>query len=331
METRALWHLSTRQSLIREGRTGRPESGECLVQAYYSMISVGTERLVARGGVPPALYAEMAVPYMQGSFAFPLAYGYSLTGVVLDGPREWLGERVHLMHPHQTVCRVRTADLTVIPPAVPLDRAVLASNLETAVNALWDAGPLIGQEVLVVGFGLVGALVAHLLQPIPGIRVHVAEPLPARATLSRQLGHALLDPDEPLQDHFDLVFHTSATPEGLQAGLDQLRPEGALIELSWYGQRPVSLDLGGSFHYGRKRIISSQVSHIAPAARPHWDARRRKELVFRFLEDPALDQYLGRAIPFEQSADFFNELRQSPLPDINAHLDYGQPPLPVQE
>lgn len=322
MQTRSLWHLNVRQSMIRDDRTGRPGAGECIVRTHYSMVSVGTERLVARGGVPPALYEDMAVPYMQGGFQFPLAYGYSLTGVVLDGPREWLGERVHLMHPHQTLCRVRTADLTVVPPSVPLDRAVLSSNLETAVNALWDARPLIGQEVLVVGFGLVGALVAHLLRPIPGLRVHVAEPFAPRAALARELGHTILEEGADWKDHFDLVVHTSATAEGLQAGLEQLRPDGALIELSWYGQRPVTLDLGGSFHYGRKRIVSSQVSHLAPRALPAWDAARRKELVFRFLEDPTLDKLLGKAIPFEESADFFNTLRQTPLDEINAHFVY---------
>lgn len=322
MEARALWHVDDHRSLLREKVLKRPGPDECWVKAHCSMVSMGTERLVAKGNVPASLHDVMRVPYMDGHFSFPFTYGYSLAGEVIAGPREWLGEKVHLMHPHQSLCCVRVADVTVIPPEIPMERAVLASNLETAVNAVWDAQPMMGENILVIGYGLVGALIAHLLRGMSGINLFIAEIMPERRDLAEAHGWRLWTGSEPHYEGMHLVFHTSATAQGLQQGIDALLEEGRLVELSWYGQQKVHLDLGSSFHYGRKRIISSQVSRLSPHIGPTWDLAARKELVFRLLKEKEWDRFVGEAIPFLQSPAFFERLRTGVLPDLNVHLVY---------
>lgn len=322
MEASALWHIDPALSLIRQHNLENRQDDECIVQTRYSMVSLGTERLVCRGGIRESAFAHMRVPYMEGEFSFPLTYGYSLTGEVIDGPREWLGERVHCMHPHQDMCIVKTSDLTVIPENVPLDRAILASNLETVVNGIWDGQPMIGQRILIIGYGLIGAMLAQLVLPLPGIELRVKEPNPIRADLARKNGLSIIEQMDSFSSPFDLVFHTSATSEGLQWAIDASGPEANIIEMSWFGQRDVKLDLGTSFHFDRKQIRSSQVSRIAKSAQAQFDHLRRKDLVFRILADPIWQTFLGKAISFADSPAFFHELRQQPVNEINAYLKY---------
>lgn len=322
MEASALWHIDPAHSLIRKHTLQTLKNDECIVRSMFSMVSMGTERLVCRGGVGPSADQHMRVPYMQGAFSFPLTYGYSLAGVVIDGPQEWMGERVHCMHPHQDLCIVNTRDLTVIPEQVPMDRAVLASNLETAINGFWDAQPLIGQRILVIGYGLIGAMLAQLLKPLPGIDLRIAEPNQARQNLAQHHGHKLVEQEAISSKPFDLVFHTSGTAEGLQVAIDRSCLEASIIEMSWFGQQKVNLDLGAEFHFGRKRILSSQVSWIAKPAQAHFDHRRRSALVFNILADPFWQSFLGKAIPFSESPAFFHELRQQPMNELNAYLQY---------
>jgi threonine dehydrogenase-like Zn-dependent dehydrogenase len=323
MEGKALWHLSPTHSVTRTLELPKPSGQECIIKSAFSMVSLGTERLIAKGGVPDVLFEKMRVPYMQGAFGFPLTYGYSLSGLVIDGPQEWIGERVHCLHPHQSYCLVQSSDLTVIPSDVPLDRAVLTSNLETVVNALWDARPFIGQRILVIGYGLIGSLIAYLLQPMSGIEIEVLEINDSRIGWARHMGLKVIRPSSNAEDLYDMVFHTSATESGLQYGIDHLRQDGDLIELSWYGKKSVHLDLGTSFHYGRKRIISSQVSHVARPAMPQWSKDRRKELVFQLLKDPRLDFFLGRRIPFSQAVALFQILRNEQPTAVNYYFDYS--------
>lgn len=322
MEVSTLWHIDPNLSLIRQHTLGNRQDDECIVKTRFSMVSLGTERLVCRGGVGASAYAHMRVPYMEGEFSFPLTYGYSLTGEVIDGPREWLGERVHCMHPHQDICKVKTRDLTVIPENVPMDRAVLASNLETAINGIWDAQPMIGQRILIVGYGLIGAMLAQLVLPIPGIDLWIKEPNPERADLARRNGLSIVEKENSFSNSFDLVFHTSATSEGLQWAIDASGPEATIIEMSWFGQQDVKLDLGTSFHFDRKQIRSSQVSRIARSAQAQFDHRRRKDLVFRILADSIWQAFLGKAISYADSPAFFHELRQQPVKEINAYFKY---------
>lgn len=323
MEANALWHINPSLSIIRPQTLGDLRDDECLVQTRFSMVSMGTERLVCRGGIGETAYKQMEVPYMQGEFSFPLTYGYSLTGEVIDGPREWIGERVHCMHPHQDICQVNTKDLTVIPDSVSMDRAVLASNLETAINGIWDGQPMMGQRILVIGYGLIGAMLAQLVKPLPGIELWVKEPHPFRADLARNAGHQIVEKENSASKPFDLVFHTSATSAGLQWAIDASGMEANIIEMSWFGQQDVNLDLGADFHFGRKQIRSSQVSQIARPAQSQFDHHRRKDLVFRILADPIWQSFLGKGISFADSPAFFQELRQQPVNELNAYFIYA--------
>ena len=240
----------------------------------------------------------------EASFSFPVKYGYSLAGVVEDGPESLNGAVVHVLHPHQDICCVRAADVFRIPDDVPPRRAVLASNLETAVTAVWDARPAVGERILIVGFGSVGALIAQILRSMPGVELYIAELDDTRRRSARELGFRT---GRPYGDEtFDLAFHTSGSASGLQESIDCVGPEGRIIDVSWYGSSETSLRLGGTFHSQRKTIVASQVSHLPAFQSPRWDRLRRKQLVFSLLRDPAFDLLQNREIPFNQLPEFFN-------------------------
>lgn len=309
MNTRACWHLTGGQSLIREEPLPPLEEGKCQVDALFSLISTGTERLIALGQVPRELFPQMKVPYMGGDFSFPIKYGYSLVGTVTTDNHPYAGKTVHLLHPHQSSCIVASQDLFVVPDEIPAKRAILASNLETALNAVWDAQISIGDKVLVIGFGIIGSLVARVLSMIGAVEVVVQDIDLRRRNLAEQMGFWTQDiGTEGIS--FDAVFHTSASESGLQAAIDQVGFEGKIIELSWYGNKSVSIQLGGDFHSQRKQIISSQVSHLPPYHSRRWNYRRRKEVVFELLKQPAFDAHLTAETRFEDLPKVFSTLRE---------------------
>ena len=314
----ALWHLSAGKTGI--GEAHYPEDAECSVRSLYSLISTGTERLIASGQVPSSLYATMRVPYMEGDFSFPVKYGYSLVGEVQEGPEEILGKKVHLLHPHQNFCRVKLNDLTILPDEVPARRATLTSNVETAVNAVWDSEVSVGDRVLVVGFGIIGSLTARLLQSIAGVEVWVYDADVHRTELANKLGFRSVD---RVLYNFDMAFHCSSSSEGLQSCIDHVGLEGKVIELSWYGQQPVSLQLGGSFHQQRKQIVCSQVSSIPSARKARWDFHRRKAVVMELLKNPVYDQHLGETVAFEKVPALFQQLRKGSLSALSWIIAYS--------
>ena len=318
----ALWHLSsTASSLVEKEFTS--EAGDCLIQNKFSMISMGTERLVASGAVPKKIGDAMAVPGMEGTFELPVKYGYSVVGSVIEGPETFIGKEVHYMYPHQDLVRIPSSALSIIPEGIPLSRAVLASNMETAVNAIWDSEVSIGDRVGVLGFGLIGSLVARLLQQIPGIELIIIEKNAYRASLAKEMGFVLMGKEEMQKaDGMDMVFHTSATEEGLQTAIDLVGFEGKVVELSWYGSQKISLDLGSGFHSERKKIICSQVGHIPGNRQYRWDYHRRKQLVFSLLEDHRWDLHLTHTIPFSESAQFFNQVRSSTPEGLSWTIKY---------
>ena len=324
MTNRALWHINNQESELRVIRESKAEDF-LPIQALYSFISLGTERLVALGKVPKALWADMQVPYMQGGFQFPIAYGYSLVGRVAAPQHPWHAKLVHLLHPHQEYCWVNASDCSLVPEAVPPLRACLASNVETAINAIWDSGLSLGDRVLVVGFGNIGALTALLASQFPAVEVCIAELNDTRRQLASQMGFSIYEP-EPT-NKFDVVFHTSGTSTGLQLAVDQVGKEGRVVELSWYGEQQVVLALGGRFHTDRKQIISSQVSVIPPAKTARWDYQRRKAAVWKLLENPIFDLVLERKVSFQDSPAFFDQLRNGQIREIGCYLDYGVEPL----
>ena len=319
----ALWFQRPGSAALMAEPLPQPGPGCSLLKSSFSAISPGTEHLVFSGNVPPAMREAMRVPYMAGDFTFPVKYGYSLVGRVESSDDPSLqGRMVHLLHPHQDFVIARNEDLFVVAPGVGEARATLASNLETAVNAVWDSGVTIGQTCLVVGFGIIGSLVARLLDRIPGVKVTVADCDAAKTALATALGFSALLP-EAIEGDFDLAFHASASGAGLQLCIDKTGFEGRIVEASWYGAQAVTLELGRSFHIQRKRIISTQVSAIPARQERRWTFLRRRQLVFDLLRDPVFERHITEAVAFSDLPAYYNAggLRK---PGLARVVDYSR-------
>lgn len=268
-----------------------PGPGEVLVQAVASGVSRGTETLVIAGAVPESEYDSMRAPFQVGDLPGPVSTGYLSVGVVQEGPADRVGQRVLSLHPHQSCYVVPAAAAVPVPDSVPDHRAVLAGTVETAVNALWDATPLVGDRVAVVGGGMVGLCVARLLAGVPGVEATLVDVDPSRAVVAEALGVGFASPDEA-RGGLDLVVHASASSAGLQTSLGLLGVEGVVVDLSWYGTRDVTVGLGGAFHSRRLTIRSSQVGRVSPARAARRTTADRLALALHLLEDPAFDALL---------------------------------------
>ncbi|MEU5098032.1 dehydrogenase [Streptomyces sp. NPDC020996] len=318
---RAFWLSRPGEGEIREVELPEPGEGEVLVRALYSGVSRGTETLVFRGGVPESQHAAMRAPFQEGDFPAPVKYGYLSVGVVEEGPAELTGRTVFCLFPHQTRYVVPAGAVTVVPDTVPAGRAVLAGTVETAVNALWDAAPLVGDRIAVVGGGMVGCSVAALLARFPGVRVQLVDADPARAETADALGVGFALPGDALGD-CDLVVHASATEQGLARSLELLAAEGTVVELSWYGDRRVSLPLGEAFHSRRLTIRSSQVGTVSPA-RANRSYGDRLALALDLLADSALDALVTGESHFEELPDVMPGLASGRIPALCHRVRYG--------
>jgi len=320
---RAFWLCEPGVGELRPVLLPSPGPEDVVVRTLRSGISRGTETLVFRGGVPASQYAAMRAPFQEGDFPGPVKYGYLSVGVVEEGPQNLHGRTVFCLYPHQTAYVVPARSVVVVPEAVPLNRAVLAGTVETAVNALWDAAPLVGDRVTVVGAGMVGCCVARLLGRIPGARVTLVDVDEGRADVAAALGVDFALPADAV-DGRDLVVHTSATSAGLQRSLDLLAPEGRVIELSWYGDADVTLSLGGVFHSRRLGIRASQVGVVAPARRGTWTTTDRLALALDLLADPAFDALLTGVSRFEELPQVMPRLASGHLPALCHVVTYDE-------
>ncbi|MEU6505980.1 zinc-binding alcohol dehydrogenase [Streptomyces sp. NPDC046942] len=320
---RAFWLRSPGHGELRDVTLADPADGEIVVRALYSAVSRGTETLVFRGQVPASQHAVMRAPFQEGDFPGPVKYGYLSVGVVEEGPAALTGRTVFCLYPHQSRYVIPVNAVTVVPESVPAARAVLAGTVETAVNALWDASPLIGDRIAVVGGGMVGCSVAALLARFPGVRLQLVDADPARAATAEALGVGFATPDAALGD-CDLVVHASATEAGLTRALQLLAPEGTVVELSWYGDRRVALPLGEAFHSRRLTVRSSQVGTVSPAARPGRGYADRMALALDLLADPALDALITGESPFEQLPDVMPQLAAGEIPALCHRIRYPE-------
>jgi len=320
-QAHAFWLRRPGRGEIRPAALPAAESGEVLVRTLRSGVSRGTETLVFRGGVPPSQYAAMRAPFQEGDFPGPVKYGYLNVGAVEEGPAELRGRTVFCLYPHQTAYVVPAAAVTVVPDDVPPARAVLAGTVETAVNALWDAAPLVGDRVAVVGAGMVGCCVARLLARFPGVDVTLVDVDVSRAEVAAALGARFARPDDA-RGGCDLVVHTSATSEGLQRSLDLLAPEGTVLELSWYGDAEVSLSLGGAFHGGRLGLRASQVGTVSPARSARRTTAARLALALDLLRDPAFDAVITGESHFEELPGVMARLAERSLPALCHTITY---------
>ncbi|WP_371668201.1 zinc-binding alcohol dehydrogenase [Streptomyces sp. NBC_00289] len=318
---RAFWLSSPGQGEIREVALPDPGEDEVLVRALWSGVSRGTETLVFRGGVPESQHAAMRAPFQEGDFPAPVKYGYLSVGVVEEGPRDLVGRTVFCLYPHQTRYVVPVSAVTPLPESLPAERAVLAGTVETAVNALWDAAPLVGDRIAVVGGGMVGCSVAALLGRFPGVRVQLVDADPARAKIAEALGVGFALPADALGE-CDLVVHASATEQGLARALELLTAEGTVLELSWYGDRHVSLPLGEAFHSRRLVIRSSQVGTVSPARRSSRTYADRLALALDLLADPALDALVTGECAFEELPDVLPRLASGEIPALCHRVRY---------
>ncbi|CRK55059.1 Threonine dehydrogenase and related Zn-dependent dehydrogenases [Alloactinosynnema sp. L-07] len=316
---RAFWFTSAEESVILPAQLPAPGPDEVEVRTLFSAVSRGTETLVARGGVPESQYGPMRAPFQEGDFPWPVKYGYLSVGVVEAGPPGLLGRTVFCLYPHQTRYVVPAAAVTPVPDAVPPGRAVLAGTVETAVNALWDAAPLLGDRVAVVGGGMVGCAVAALLARFPGVRVQLVDTDPARAAVAAALGVEFASPDSAEVDR-DLVLHASATEAGLARSLELLRPEGRLIELSWYGDRRVSVPLGEFFHSRRLTVRASQVGTVA---RPDRTFGERMALALDLLADPRFDALITGECRFDELPEVMSRLARAEIATLCHRVDYA--------
>jgi threonine dehydrogenase-like Zn-dependent dehydrogenase len=320
-EARSFW-VSPGRGEIRRTALPEPGPGEVLVRTLYSGISRGTETLVYRGEVPASQYTVMRAPFQEGDFPGPVKYGYLNVGVVERGPAALLGRTVFCLYPHQTAYVVPATSVVVVPEGVPPPRAVLAGTVETAVNALWDAPPLVGDRITVVGAGMVGCCVAGVLARFPGVSVQLVDVDPDRAAVAKVLGADFALPSEASGAR-DLVIHASATSAGLRLSLELLAPEGTVLELSWYGDREVSLALGGAFHSGRLAIRGSQVGTVAAARRASRTSADRLGLALQLLRDPAFDALRTGESAFEELPFVLAGLASGTRPAVFHVINHG--------
>lgn len=321
MTSTAYWTVAPGEGELRRGPLRSPGEGEALVRSLYSGVSRGTEMLVHRGQVPPEVAERMRAPFQEGDFPFPVKYGYLSVGVVEQGPPELAGRRVFCLHPHQDRYVVPVAALTVVPDGVPSRRAVLAGPVETALNALWDAPPCMGDRIAVVGGGMIGASLAALLRSFPLAALQLVDPDPAKRELARGMGIDGVHPDEAMTG-CDIVYHASTTEAGLAGALSRLGDEGELVELSWFGSRSPSVPLGADFHARRLRITASQVSAIGATRRNRRSFGDRMELVMQALQDSVFDALISGESEFAELPAVMTELADGALPTLCRAIGY---------
>lgn len=309
IDGRAFWITGAGEGEIRREPLAAPDQGEVLIETLASGISRGTESLVFQGLVPKSEHERMRAPFQRGGFGFPLKYGYASVGKVVAGRDDLIGERVFCLFPHQDRYVVPADAVVPLPAALPGARAVLAANMETAINVLWDARPHLGDRIVVIGCGVVGALAASLADGIPGVQVEMIDINPKKAAIASALGLTFRSPDEASLDA-DLVIHASGQPGGLETALRVAGFEATVLELSWYGDRTVTLPLGEAFHSRRLRLISSQVGAVAPSMRGRRSYRERLSLALHLLTDQRFDALLAPPQPFAELPTVMSRLIQ---------------------
>ncbi len=310
MTARAFWVEQPGQGVIREEVLPNPGPSEVQVRMLYSGVSRGTESLVFRGRVPASQHQAMRCPHQAGAFSLPIKYGYIAVGEVEAGAGE-VGQHVFCLHPHQTRFVIPASAVVPLPEGLPPARAVLAANLETAQNGVWDGQVEPGHRVTVVGAGVVGILLAWVLQREGCQDLELIDLNPARREVAQHLGLPFASPDQARSER-DRVFHASGSPAGLRHALSLCAPEATVVELSWFGDAEVGLFLGEAFHARRLTIRSSQVGQIAPSHRGEWTYRRRLDHVLQLLADhPELDVLIDGESSFEDLPETMSDLAES--------------------
>jgi NADPH:quinone reductase-like Zn-dependent oxidoreductase len=295
----AFWTVGPGRGELRREDLPPPAVDEVLVQTLFTGVSRGSEALVFQGRVPVSEYQRMRAPFQQGEFPAPVKYGYASVGRVVAGPTALRDATVFCLHPHQDRYCVPHSAVLPLPEGLPASRAILAANMETALNAVWDAEVQPGSRVAIIGGGSVGCLIASLVSRIAGCEVQLIDRNPLRASIAERLGVPFATPDAA-RDGADHVLHASGQAEGLRLALQLASDEACITELSWYGDRSVSLPLGEAFHSRRLSIRASQVGVVARSQRAHCTPRQRLALALSLLREPALDALIDSECHFTE-------------------------------
>jgi 2-desacetyl-2-hydroxyethyl bacteriochlorophyllide A dehydrogenase len=309
---------------------------EVRVQTLLSSISAGTELLVYRGQFPTSLSVDPSIAALAGEFQYPLQYGYAAVGKVVEaGPevdRSWLGRLVFAFHPHESAFLAQPGELVAVPEDIPPEDAIFFPNMETAVNLVMDGKPVLGEQVAVIGQGVVGLLTTALLAWFPLQALVTMDRYPLRRARSLELGaHASLDPADPawaaaLGKHLpggaDLVFELSGAPEALDIAIAAAGFSGRVVVGSWYGTKRAAIDLGGQFHRNRLQLVSSQVSTIAPDFSGRWTKLRRYDVAWEMIRRLRPGRLVTHTFPIERAAEAYQLLDQHPQETLQVTLTY---------
>lgn len=323
--TRALWYLQPGKAALRPAVLAPPDGDEALIAMLWSGLSRGTERLIFEGRVPEAEFGRMRAPFQEGDFPFPVKFGYAAVGRVEQGPGEWLGRTVFALHPHQDRFVAPLDQIVPVPDHIPARRAVLAANMETALNAVWDSGVAPGDRVAIVGGGVIGMLAGVIIASLPGAEVTMVDVVPERIGLAARLGMAFAEPEEAVErlaGACDVVFHASASSAGLGTALALAGMEAVVVEMSWYGSAFVSAPLGEAFHSRRLRLVSSQVGQVSTGHRPRWTHKRRLAKALALLDDERLDALLDNEVSFEDLASALPRILSPRAPGLMTVVRY---------
>lgn len=319
--SRSIWTVSRRKLAIETKELGKKPAGSVLVRSLFSGVSRGTERLVFEGLVPESEWQRMRAPQQAGNFPFPVKYGYSTIGRVEDGSSHLNGQTVFALHPHQDWFYADEATLIPVPESLPPRRATLAANMETALNGVWDSGAAPGDHIVIIGAGVVGCLIAGICGRMPGAEVTLVDTLSSREEIASQFGVNFSVPETSPREA-DIVFHTSATSEGLKTALNSAGFEASLVEMSWYGSAKISVPLGGAFHSKRLRLISSQVGSVSPTRRVRWSHQKRLAKALTLLKDHQYDTLLTHDVPFISAAEMLPELFNKSTDALGITINY---------
>ncbi|WP_239025275.1 zinc-dependent alcohol dehydrogenase [Rhodoligotrophos defluvii] len=320
---RALFYVAPGRAELRAVEPRKRSAGVeiCLVRTCWSGLSRGTERLVFQGRLPPSEWQRMRAPFQEGDFPFPVKYGYSAVGRVERGPPDLVGRHVFCLYPHQDQFEVEAAALVPLSEGVPLRRAILSANLETALNVIWDSGAAPGDRITIIGGGIVGLLVCYLAAALPGAEVTLVDIASGRAEIAHLFGAHFAAPEDA-PGEADIVIHASGSPQGLALALELAGTEGTIVEASWFGDQTVGLPLGAAFHSRRLRLIASQVGMVATARRARWTHRRRLEKAVSLLRDDRLDRLVTHEVGFDDLAGQIAGLLKPGAPGLMAAVRY---------
>ncbi len=315
-----------------------PGPDQVTVKTSVSAISSGTELLFYRGQVPVDMAVDANIESLGGQMRYPLRYGYAAAGQVIAAGAgvdpAWNGARVFSFQPHQSHFVARTDELIRLPDKIRPEHAVFLPNLETAVNFVMDGQPTIGENVVILGQGVVGLLTTALLSRMPLACLAAVDYFPLRRRLSALLGaQRAIDPGAGspsaaiaalIEDASgaDLVFELTGNPAALNLAIDAAGFGSRIVIGSWYGQKRADVDLGGLFHRNRIQIISSQVSTIDPRWSGRWDKARRMRTVMRLLESIPVEALITHRFPVDQAAEAYALLDQHPDQALQVLITY---------